>query len=67
MNLVFLTTSQDDVTAHSRISKHVSGCIDTFKLVAKIKKHQGAIADYMDLKMSLKSECQKNNLFFPSF
>ena len=41
------------------IKAHVSGSIDTFKLVAKIKKHQGAIADYMDLKVILKSECQK--------
>ena len=31
------------------IKAHVSGSIDTFMLVAKSKKHQGAIADYMDL------------------
>ena len=46
------------------IKAHVSGCIDTFKLVAMIKKHQCIIADYMDLKMILKSECQKKIIFF---
>ena len=37
------------------IKAHVSSSIDAFKLVAMIKKHQHAIADYIDLKMILKS------------
>ena len=38
------------------IKAHVSSSIDTFKLVTMIKKHQRAIADYMDLRMILKSK-----------
>ena len=41
------------------IKAHVSSSIDTFKLVTMIKRHQQAIADYMDLKEILKSECQR--------
>ena len=46
------------------IEAHVSGCIDIFKLVAKIK---GAIADYMDLKMILKSMSKKEIILSPSY
>ena len=42
------------------VKAHISSSIDTFKLVTMIKKHQEAIANYMDLQAILKSECQKN-------
>ena len=43
------------------IKAHVSSSIDTFKLVNMIKRHQLAIADYMDLKKVFKLKSQKNN------
>ena len=41
------------------IKAHISSSIDTFKLVTMIKKHQRAIADYINLKDIFKAECQK--------